>query len=147
MCGWFRLRWIATFLSLDKKFHDVKGFDIDKKRIFELKKGLDVNKEISKKDLKIRNKNNFTNKLSDIKKGNLYIFTLPTPIDKNKNPDLKILKKATIQISKLLKHGDTVVYESTVYPGLTEEVLVPIIEKYSKMKLNIGFFVDILPKE
>ena len=137
---------LPLFLSLDKKFHDVKGFDIDKKRIFELKKGLDVNKEISKKDLKIRNKNNFTNKLSDIKKGNLYIFTLPTPIDKNKNPDLKILKKATIQISKLLKHGDTVVYESTVYPGLTEEVLVPIIEKYSKMKLNIGFFCGYSPE-
>ncbi len=137
---------LPLFLEFNKKFSNVIGFDIDNKRIIQLKKGFDKNLEIKKKDLKLKKNNFFCNDIKEIKKSNIYIFTLPTPIDKNKNPDLKILKKATIQISKHLKFGDIIIYESTVYPGLTEEVLVPLIEKYSKLKLNSGFYCGYSPE-
>ena len=137
---------LPLFSAFNKKNFNVCGFDIDNKRIEQLKRKIDVNNEILKKDLKLKKKNYFTSKKKDIKDCKIYIFTLPTPINYKKEPDLRILKKATIEISKILKFGDTIVYESTVYPGLTEEILIPLIEKYSNLKLNHGFFCGYSPE-
>ena len=137
---------LPLFLAFNKKHKDVCGYDVDSDRILQLQKGNDCNKEILGQKLNLRNGNFFTNKIEDVKKSNIYIFTLPTPINIKKKPDITILKIATKQISQFLKIGDIVIYESTVYPGLTEEVLIPIIEKHSKLKLNQGFFCGYSPE-
>ncbi len=127
------------------KYFEVTGFDTNKKRIYELENGFDRNFQIDKKNLKnnkIKIVNNF-NQLSEI---DIFIVTVPTPIKKNKVPDLNPLIKATKSISSKLKKGNTVIYESTMYPGLTEEILVPIIEKKSKLKFNIDFSVGYSPE-
>ena len=137
---------LPLFLAFNKNKFDVCGYDTDKIRIKQLNIGIDNNNEVSQKDIKLNKSNFFTSKIDDIKSSNTFIFTLPTPINKNKKPDLSILKKATIDISKILKFGDTIIYESTVYPGLTEEILIPLIEKYSNLKLNNGFFCGYSPE-
>lgn len=116
------------------KYIPTVGFDVDKKRISELKKNIDRNKEFSKSDflsskyLKLSyNTHNFYN-------CNIFIITVPTPIFLNKKPDLRNLKSATKLVSKYIKKGSIVIFESTVYPGCTEEVCVPILEKYSNLK-------------
>ena len=116
--------------------YKVVGFDIDQSRIEELRNGHDRTLELSEEQVKeaITNGMEFTNRLEDIKDCNIYIVTVPTPIDEHKTPDLTPLKKASETIGKVLKKGDIVIYESTVYPGATEEVCVPILEKVSGLK-------------
>ena len=116
--------------------YPVMGFDIAKWRIEELKNGHDRTLELSDEQVieAINNGMIFTDKLDDIKKCNVYIVTVPTPIDEHKTPDLIPLKKASETVGKVLKSGDIVIYESTVFPGCTEEVCVPILEKVSGLK-------------
>ena len=128
------------------KKYAVIGFDINQERIEELKKGYDRTNEISRHALKNTLKLIFTFKLAELQKANIYIITVPTPIDKYKKPDLSSLKEASKVVGKFLKQKDIVVYESTVYPGCTEEECVPILEKYSKLKFNRDFCVGYSPE-
>ena len=116
--------------------YKVVGFDIAQWRIDELRSGYDRTLELSDDQVKkaIANGMEFTNKLEDIADCNIYIVTVPTPIDKHKKPDLTPLIKASESIGKVLKKGDIVIYESTVYPGATEEECVPVLEKFSGLK-------------
>ena len=134
-------------VAFSKKY-DVIGFDINKERIKELKEGFDRTLEVEEKELKeaIKNGLEFTDNLDEIKDANIFIVTVPTPIDKHKNPDLTPLIKASESVGKVLKKGDIVIYESTVYPGCTEEVCVPILEKVSGLKFNKDFFVGYSPE-
>jgi len=117
---------------------DAIGFDINSNKIKDLKKGLDKNRQYSSKKIK-NSKVKFTSNINDIKECNVYIVCVPTPINKKKLPDLSYLKKASTLIGKILKKNDTIIFESTVYPGCTEEFCVPIIEKFSNLKLNDDF--------
>tara|TARA_B100000965_G_C19586744_1_gene756100 strand:+ start:59 stop:1330 length:1272 start_codon:yes stop_codon:yes gene_type:complete len=128
------------------KYYQTLGFDIDEKRIEEIKTGLDRTKELSFKELKKPNKISFTCDANELKNANIYIVTVPTPINKNKSPDLRPLKKASKLVGKHIKLGDIVIYESTVYPGATEEICVPILEKNSNLKFNSDFFVGYSPE-
>jgi len=136
-----------------KKF-PVTGFDIKKARVAELQKGHDATLEVSDANLKAvlvkkphPTKGLFlTDCLDDIKICNYYIVTVPTPIDKYKRPDLTPVVKATETVSKVLKKGDIVIYESTVYPGCTEEICVPILEKGSGLRFNRDFFCGYSPE-
>ncbi len=134
-------------VAFSKKY-EVIGFDINKKRVEELKEGIDKTLEVSENELKeaILNQLSFTNSLEEIKNCNVYVVTVPTPIDKYKNPNLIPLQKASKELGKVLKKGDIVIYESTVYPGCTEEVCVPILEKVSELKFNKDFFVGYSPE-
>jgi len=126
----------------------VVGFDIDQSRIDELRNGYDRTLELSEEQVKeaISNGMEFTNQLEDIKDCNIYIITVPTPIDKHKNPDLTPLIKASESIGSILKKGDIVIYESTVFPGCTEEVCVPILEQKSGLKFNEDFYCGYSPE-
>jgi len=128
--------------------YDVVGFDIAKSRIEELQKGYDRTLELSEKQVKecIDNGMKFSDNLDDIKDCNIYIVTVPTPIDKHNNPDLTPLIKASESVGKVLKKGDIVIYESTVYPGATEEECVPVLEKSSGLKFNEDFFAGYSPE-
>jgi len=129
------------------KFFDLVGFDLKLKRINDLRKNLDETKEISNRKLAvIKNKIIFTNNVDDIKNCNIYIITVPTPINLIKKPDLSALKIATKLVSKVLKKNDLVIYESTVFPGCTEEICVPILERFSKLKLNKDFLCGYSPE-
>ncbi len=121
---------LATQFS---KYFDTLGFDIDRKRIESLKRGID-NENILKK--KFLNKNlKFSYKKKILKKYNIFIIAVPTPININKKPDLTILINATKMVASFLKHRDMVIFESTVYPGVTEEICIPILKKISKLNL------------
>ena len=110
----------------------VIGFDINEKRINQLKNKIDVTKEVSKKDfLKLKNIS-FSKNINDLNKCKIFIITVPTPIDSKNKPDLKPLIKATKFVSTIVKKNDIVIYESTVFPGATEEICGPILEKNSK---------------
>ncbi len=128
--------------------YDVVGFDINEDRINELNMGNDKTLELSDKQVKeaIENKMVFTNSLDCIKDSNIYIVTVPTPVDKNKNPDLTPLLKASKAVGEVLKKDDIVIYESTVYPGATEEECVPILEQFSNLKFNEDFFCGYSPE-
>jgi len=128
------------------KIYPVKGFDKNEKRIEELEKGFDKTLEVSKESLDDAINLTFTSNLEDIQESNFIVVTVPTPIDKEKNPDLSPLISASQLIGSVLKEGDIVVYESTVYPGATEEVCVPILERYSSLKFNKDFFVGYSPE-
>tara|TARA_B100001964_G_C14181652_1_gene576571 strand:+ start:3 stop:1265 length:1263 start_codon:yes stop_codon:yes gene_type:complete len=128
------------------KIFNTIGFDINKRRIKELIAGNDTTKEISKVDLLSSKYLNFTNHSINIRKSNIYIICVPTPITKNKNPNLKYLFNATKLVARLLKKNDLIIYESTVYPGLTEEECVPILENISGMKYNRDFFCGYSPE-
>lgn len=132
-------------IELGKKYSTL-GFDINKKRIFQLNKFIDTTNEIKKSQFKKSKKLKFTNKVLDLLDCNFYIVAVPTPINNKKEPDLKMLKSATNQVGKILKKNDIVVYESTVYPGLTEEICIPILEKQSGYKLNKDFSVGYSPE-
>ncbi|HIC87487.1 MAG TPA: nucleotide sugar dehydrogenase [Aquificae bacterium] len=127
------------------KKYKVIGFDINKKRIEELKKGYDRTREVSEKELKSVNIK-YTSDINDLKEANIHIITVPTPIDKHKNPDLRPLIEATKSVASILKKGDIVIYESTVFPGCTEEVCVPILEQVSGLVFNKDFFVGYSPE-
>jgi len=107
----------------------VVGFDISAKRIDELRNGQDHTLEVSPHELQQANQLTFTSDLENLKDCNFFIVTVPTPIDDYKQPDLTPLIKASTSIGQILKVGDIVVYESTVYPGATEEVCIPVLEK------------------
>jgi UDP-N-acetyl-D-galactosamine dehydrogenase len=131
---------LPVFLKLSTKF-DTIGYDINKKRIKELQRGVDRNLEFSKKDLKPKKNLKFTDKINFAKKCNFFIITVPTPILKNKKPDLSHIVSATKSIANIIKVNDIVFIESTIYPGVTEEISAPIIEKYKNFKLNKDFFI------
>jgi len=129
---------------LSTKF-SVVGFDINKSRIAQLHSYQDKTREVSETDLQ-NSKASFTHDIHDLKNCNIFIITVPTPIDEFNTPDLNPLKSATLQLSKILKLNDIVVYESTVYPGATEEVCVPILEQGSQLRFNQDFFVGYSPE-
>ncbi len=122
------------------------GYDINKAKVTDLKNGIDPTQEVSKEKLKNLKKITFTNDISITEKCSFFIVTVPTPVTKKRLPDLKSIKEATNMISRVLKKGDIVVYESTVYPGTIEEVCVPILEEYSKLKYNKDFFCGYSPE-
>ena len=124
----------------------VIGFDINYSRIEELKDGNDITLETTEIELKDATHLSFTNNLNDLKDCNVFIVTVPTPIDKDKNPDLTPLAHASKCVGSILKKGDIVIYESTVYPGATEEVCVPILEEESELSFNIDFFCGYSPE-
>lgn len=137
------------------KKYKVVGFDIDKGRIEELKKGKDRTQEVNESDLLgILNQDSndfgtgldFSSLVENINECNTYIVTVPTPIDSFKLPDLSFLRKASEMVGSVLKSGDIVIFESTVYPGCTEEECVPILEKISGLKFNQDFFVGYSPE-
>jgi len=137
---------LALQLSLS---YNVIGYDVDNIRIKELRKGIDKTLEVSESLLKKQHKNTlfFTTCTKDILNCNYYIATVPTPIDIRKKPDFSSLKKVCETIGKLLVYGDTVVFESTVYPGATEEICGPILEKFSKnLKSGRDFFLGYSPE-
>lgn len=132
-------------VEFGKKIETV-GFDINTKRVEELKQGQDHTLEVSPEELQLATLLNYTNDLEQLKTCNFFIVTVPTPIDGVNRPDLTPLKKASETISKVLKKGDIVVYESTVYPGATEEVCIPVLEKVSGLKFNVDFFAGYSPE-
>ena len=134
------LGYVGLPLSLEfAKKKIVIGFDIKKKRINELNSGIDKNLEFNSSDLKKSKKLKFSSNLKDIKSVNCYIITVPTPINRFKKPDLNPLLKASKMIGQIIKKGDIIIYESTVYPGCIEEKCVPVLEKNSKLKFNKDF--------
>lgn len=125
---------------------DTIGYDIHQKRIDELKSGQDRTLETSSEELQVATKLSYTTQIADIAGANVYIITVPTPIDENKSPDLTPLIKASQMLGGIVQKGDVVIYESTVYPGATEEVCIPIIEKISGLKYNADFFAGYSPE-
>ncbi|SHG80843.1 nucleotide sugar dehydrogenase [Winogradskyella jejuensis] len=133
------------------KKYSVVGFDINKERVNELNKCYDNTSEVSSNDLKKvlnqqKNKLFLSFNVEDIANSNIYIVTVPTPVDRNNRPILKPLEKASKTVGKLLNKNDIVIYESTVYPGVTEEECVPILEKYSSLKFNEDFYCGYSPE-
>ncbi|HAH56501.1 MAG TPA: nucleotide sugar dehydrogenase [Flavobacterium sp.] len=134
--------------------YSVIGFDINQSRIDELKKGIDKTLEIDSESMQkvlvdtstTENGLYCTSSLSEIQDCNYFIVTVPTPVDKNNRPDLTPLYKSSETVGKVLKKGDIVIYESTVYPGVTEEECVPVLEKISNLKFNVDFFVGYSPE-
>lgn len=127
--------------------YSVVGFDINSSRIEELQSGTDNTLEVSEDELHSAKENLiFSQDSSDLKDTNIYIVTVPTPIDKSNKPDLSPLEKASEAVAKSLKVNDIVIYESTVYPGVTEEVCVPILEKFSGLVYNKDFFCGYSPE-
>ncbi len=145
--GIIGIGYVGLPLSIQfSKYYDVVGFDIDVSRINDLQNGLDITKSIPKNELlKLKNLT-FSYYSNDLKNCNVYIITVPTPIDNNKRPDLSHLQSATSLIGKLLKKNDMVIYESTVYPGLTEEFCVPILTKESGLKYKEEFSCGYSPE-
>jgi UDP-N-acetyl-D-galactosamine dehydrogenase len=128
------------------KVIDVIGFDINKERIEELKKGFDRTKEVTAEELKSSAKLKFSYDQAELRGVNYFIVTVPTPVDEYKKPDLRPLESASKTVGAVLKKGDIVIYESTVYPGCTEEICVPVLEKVSGLKFNVDFFCGYSPE-
>lgn len=124
----------------------VIGFDINQNRINELKNGQDHTLEVSPEELQKAEQLTFSANLDDLKESNFFIVTVPTPVDQVNRPDLTPLRKASETVGQALKKGDIIVYESTVYPGATEEVCIPILEKISGLKFNQDFFAGYSPE-
>ena len=132
-------------VEFGKKYNTI-GFDVNPTRIDELKLGFDKTGEISKRKLSSAIKLSLTNNKDDLKRSNIYIIAVPTPIDKKNQPNLSILLSASRIVASYLNKGDIVIYESTVYPGCTEEDCVPVLEEYSKLKYNTDFFCGYSPE-
>jgi UDP-N-acetyl-D-galactosamine dehydrogenase len=128
------------------KIAEVIGFDINEQRIAELTNGIDRTLEVDAEGLKSAKMLTFTSNAQQLQSVNYFIVTVPTPVDIYKNPDLTPLIKASETVGKVLKKGDIVIYESTVYPGCTEEDCVPVLEKFSGLKFNIDFFCGYSPE-
>ena len=128
------------------KYRAVIGFDINQSRISELRAGHDSTLECSDADLKAADQLVYSHVLDEIKGAQIYIVTVPTPVDQANRPDMTPLVKASETVGKVLKPGDIVIYESTVYPGATEEVCVPVLEKFSGLKFNVDFFYGYSPE-
>jgi len=132
-------------IEFGKKYPTI-GFDINIGRIDEVKKGVDHTNEATPEQLKSATELTFSANINDIKECNVYIVTVPTPIDEFKTPDLNPLRGASKMLGEILKKGDTVIYESTVYPGCTQEVCVPLLEKSSGLFLNSDFYCGYSPE-
>lgn len=128
------------------KHRKVVGFDINEHRIEELKSGQDSTLEVDTAELVAAQGLEYTNNIEDLKSCNCFIVTVPTPINEHKQPDLTPLIKASETIGQVLKHGDVVIYESTVYPGATEEECVPVLERASGLKFNQDFYAGYSPE-
>ena len=128
--------------------YPVVGFDLSKNRIAELKSGLDHCGDVSPAEIKTMflNGASLTSNISDLQDCNVFIIVVPTPVDKNNKPDVSYIASASREVGGVLKKGDIVIYESTVYPGATEEVCVPLLEKTSGLKFNEDFFVGYSPE-
>jgi len=141
------LGYVGLPLALEfGKKSKVIGFDINNNRVSELKNGNDSTLEATPEDIASSIFLTFTTNLKDLKNCNIYIIAVPTPIDQNKQPDLKSLKDSSKLVGENLMKDDLVIYESTVYPGATEEVCVPILEKYSGLKFNTDFYCGYSPE-
>ena len=141
------LGYVGLPLALEfSKKYSVLGFDLNIKRINQLKKKIDRNNDINKKDFKFSKNLKFSYKIDDLKTYNTYIIAVPTPINKYKQPDKKNLFSACKFVGMNLSKDDLVIFESTVYPGLTEDECVPILEKISKLKFNFDFFCGYSPE-
>ena len=132
-------------VEFGKKYKTI-GYDLNKKRIDELINGIDITLEVDENDLLKKTNLFFTNEKNDLKDANVFIITVPTPINKNKEPDLNPLKSASQLVSNFLKTDDIVIYESTVFPGATEDFCVPILEENSGLKFNRDFYVGYSPE-
>jgi UDP-N-acetyl-D-galactosamine dehydrogenase len=132
-------------LAFGEKFRTI-GFDINKNRIKELQNKNDSNLLSNKKSFYKSKKLKFSSNTEDLRNINTFIITVPTPVKKNKTPDLSYLRSASKIVANNLKKNDLVIYESTVYPGLTEEECIPVLEKYSKLEINKDFFVGYSPE-
>lgn len=141
------LGYVGLPLSVEfgKKYITV-GFDINIERIVALQSGTDKTLETTNEELQQATKLSFTTNTSDLAACNIFIVTVPTPTDKANRPDLTPLLRASETVGKILKQGDIVIYESTVYPGATEEVCVPVLEKFSGKKFNVDFFCGYSPE-
>ena len=128
------------------KQRPVIGFDINQDRIYALKSGVDSTLETTPEELEDANQLSFTVKPDDLKQCSIYIVTVPTPIDKYKQPDLTPLIKASQIVGQVINTGDTVIFESTVYPGATEEDCIPVIEEHSGLVYNVDFFAGYSPE-
>jgi UDP-N-acetyl-D-galactosamine dehydrogenase len=126
--------------------YPVIGYDINAERVAELIKGIDKTKELEPDQFSTKNPVQFTNELNDLQNCNVYIITVPTPINQKKEPDLSYLINASKSVGSILKKGDLVIYESTVYPGCTEEECVPVLEQTSRLIFNQEFFVGYSPE-
>ncbi len=128
------------------KHFETLGFDVNPKRIAQLRAGRDLTLEVTGAELKSARQLRFTTELEDLKRCRVFIVTVPTPIDGYKRPDLVPLERASESIGKVLRKGAVVIYESTVYPGCTEEVCVPILERESRLSFNRDFYVGYSPE-
>ena len=126
--------------------YQVIGFDINAERITNLKNGLDTTLQCTSQEIANASKLIFTHDLSQIKDCSIFIVTVPTPVTKDKQPDLHLLRTASKMIGEVLKKGDIVIYESTVYPGCTEEDCVPVLEEFSRLKYNQDFYCGYSPE-
>jgi UDP-N-acetyl-D-galactosamine dehydrogenase len=132
-------------VEFGKKYPTI-GYDINQRRINELKQGVDTTLEIDTPDLAAASRLTFTTRPQELVRASVYIVTVPTPIDRHKQPDLTPIQKASETIGNVLKRGDVVIYESTVYPGATEEFAVPVLESASGLKFNTDFTVGYSPE-
>jgi UDP-N-acetyl-D-galactosamine dehydrogenase len=132
-------------VEFGKKFETI-GFDINHHRIAELEAGRDSTLEVAPDELAEATKLRYESDIKSLSECNIYIVTVPTPITSNNQPDLTPLEKASASIGEILSHGDIVIYESTVYPGVTEDVCIPILEKHSGLKFNLDFFAGYSPE-
>ena len=128
------------------KYFTVVGFDLDIDRIQELRNGYDRTKELSRQQLQNTGNLTLSSDINKIKNSNVYIITVPTPVNKNNIPDLNPLKKASSMVGAVLKKNDLVIYESTVFPGATENICVPILETDSGLKYKTEFFCGYSPE-
>jgi UDP-N-acetyl-D-galactosamine dehydrogenase len=126
--------------------YETLGFDISDKRIKELNDGQDVTLEVSESELRSATRLLFSSQIEDLRNADVYIVTVPTPIDEHHQPDLRPLIKASEMIGHVIKPGNVVIYESTVYPGATEEDCVPVIEQKSGLKYNVDFYAGYSPE-
>tara|TARA_Y100000768_G_scaffold388763_1_gene386903 strand:- start:2845 stop:4095 length:1251 start_codon:yes stop_codon:yes gene_type:complete len=141
------LGYVGLPLALEfSKKYETFGFDIDSKRISQITRGIDTTLEVSKEDIFQANNLIFTNNIKEISKCNIFIITVPTPVDDFKKPNLKPLLNACDQVGKILSKDDIVIFESTVYPGCTEEDCVPVLETSSGLKFNDDFFCGYSPE-
>ncbi|HEY9033593.1 MAG TPA: nucleotide sugar dehydrogenase [Pseudomonadales bacterium] len=141
------LGYVGVPLAVEFARHfPVTGFDINANRALQLSQGIDYTGEVSADELLGSERLCFTNQVAALADCTVFVVTVPTPIDRHKRPDLTALRKASQAIAGVLKAGDTVIYESTVYPGCTEEVCVPLLEQHSGLRFNRDFFVGYSPE-
>lgn len=145
--GIFGLGYVGLPLALEfSKKYDVFAFDVNKERISSLKNGFDTTNEVNKQNLKKRKSLTFTSDFNNLANCNFYIITVPTPVKNNNEPDLSLIKSASSMVASIIKKNDIIVYESTVYPGLTEEYCAPIIERISNLSFNKDFYLGYSPE-